>query len=146
IFVTLETKCSAQCAGVELAHPGGGAMDILVVDDEAGVRMGLCYPLCEAGHNVVEAADGAAALALINKQAFDVVICDVRLPKVDGLTLIRRLHTDLPTTTVIVMTAYARVADAIAALRAGAYAYVTKPFDADVFATETIAQVEEQRT
>jgi DNA-binding NtrC family response regulator len=120
-------------------------LDILVVDDEPGIRMGLAYPLGDAGHHVTEAVDGAAALKLIAEQVFDVVICDVRLPKVDGLTLLRRLHEESPSTTVVLMTAYARVSDAIAALRAGAYDYVTKPFDDDEFPLSVVNRIEEQR-
>jgi DNA-binding NtrC family response regulator len=120
-------------------------LDILVVDDEPVIRMGLAYPLGDAGHRVTEAGDGAAALKLIAEHVFDVVICDVRLPKIDGLTLLRRLHEESPSTAVVLMTAYARVNDAIAALRAGAYDYVTKPFDDDDFPLAVVGRIEEQR-
>src|SRR5579871_5081071 len=126
-------------AGCSYCRPRGAAvLNILVVDDEPGIRSGLAYSLSDGGHRVVEANDGAAALKLIAEQVFDVVICDVRLPKVDGLTLLRRLHDDSPSTAVVMMTGYAKVADAMTALRAGAYDYVTKPFDSDDFPMNVI--------
>ena len=121
-------------------------LDILVVDDEAGVRMGIVYPLSDAGHQVVEASDGAEALRLLEERVFDVVICDVRLPKIDGLTLLRRLHRQSPRTAVILMTAYARVSDAVQALREGAYDYVTKPFDTAQFPLAVVGRIDERLT
>jgi DNA-binding NtrC family response regulator len=67
----------------------------------------------------------------VTSKVFDVVICDVRLPKIDGLTLFRRIRQESPSTDVILMTAYAEVADAVAALKQGAFDYLTKPFDID---------------
>jgi DNA-binding NtrC family response regulator len=120
-------------------------LNILVVDDDEGIRSGLAYPLSDAGHSVTEARDGVDALERIAEQVFDVVICDVRLPKVDGLAVLRHLKDDAPATKVILMTAYGRVSDAITALRAGAYDYVTKPFEADEFPLNVIEPIEAQR-
>src|SRR5204863_303362 len=97
------------------------------------------------GHQVTEAADGGEALKLITQRVFDVVICDIRLPKIDGLTLLRRLQHESPSTVVILMTAFGRVADAKQALKEGAYDYVTKPFDPDRFPLELVGQIEEER-
>jgi DNA-binding NtrC family response regulator len=120
-------------------------MDILVVDDEPGIRMGVVYSLCDAGHDVVEAEDGAEALRLVGERVFDVIICDIRLPKIDGITVLKQVHLHSPRTAVILMTAYARVADAIAALKEGAYDYVVKPFDGDEFPLVLISRIEEQQ-
>src|SRR5262249_5216138 len=92
----------------------------------------------DAGHRVSLASNGAEGLALISSNVFDVMICDIRLPKVDGLTLFRRVRQESPGTDVILITAHAAVADAVAALKEGAYDYITKPFDID----EIILQME----
>jgi two-component system response regulator AtoC len=107
------------------------ALDVLLVDDEAELRLTLSEALREAGHRVTLASDGGEARGHVMARVFDVVICDVRLPQVDGLSLFRRLRRESPTTDVILMTAYAEVADAVAALKEGAYDYLTKPFDID---------------
>jgi two-component system response regulator AtoC len=120
-------------------------LEVLVVDDDPAVRMAIAYALADAGHTVVEACDGEEALAASTGRAFDVAICDVRLPKVDGLTLFRHLRQRMPSTAVILMTAYATVADAVATLREGAYDYVLKPFDSEEFTLRVIGRISERR-
>jgi DNA-binding NtrC family response regulator len=114
------------------------AMEVLLVDDEPALRTALADVLRDAGHHVTTASDGAEALGQVLARVFDVVICDIRLPKLDGLTLFRRLRREAPGTDVILMTAYAEVVDAVTALKDGAYDYLTKPFDLD----ELMVQVE----
>lgn len=118
-------------------------LDILVVDDEQATRLSLVFSLSDAGHSVTEASDGEEALALASERTFDVAIIDVRLPKVDGLTIFRRLRLRAPTTAVILMTAFATVQDAVASLREGAYDYVTKPFDPEELALRVIGHIAE---
>lgn len=118
-------------------------LDILVVDDEQATRLSLVFSLSDAGHQVTEASDGEEALALASERTFDVAIIDVRLPKVDGLTVFRRLRLRAPTTAVILMTAFATVPDAVASLREGAYDYVTKPFDPEELALRVIGHIAE---
>src|SRR5262249_61159642 len=77
-------------------------------------------------------------------QVFDVVVCDIRLPKVDGLTVFRRVRHDSPTTEVLLITAYAEVPDAVAALKEGALDYVTKPFTVDTI-LERLARISKER-
>src|SRR6478609_3854523 len=113
-------------------------LDILLVDDEPDFRMLVGDALRDAGHRVSLASNGAEGLALISANVFDVMICDIRLPKVDGLTLFRRVRQESPGTDVILITAHAAVADAVAALKEGAYDYITKPFDVD----EIVLQME----
>jgi DNA-binding NtrC family response regulator len=120
-------------------------LEILVVDDEADIRMGVACELAEAGHHVTEAADGAEALRLIGERAFDIVITDVRLPHLDGLTLLEQVRRRAPETAVILITAYGRVADATKALHGGAYDYVTKPFDLSVFPVQLVARIAAER-
>jgi DNA-binding NtrC family response regulator len=120
-------------------------LEILVVDDDQATRLSLSYALTDSGHRVTEAGDGEEALAIIAERAFDVAILDVRLPKVDGLTIFRRLRQRAPTTNVILMTAFATVPDAVASLRDGAYDYVTKPFDPEEFTLRIIGHIAEHR-
>jgi DNA-binding NtrC family response regulator len=107
------------------------SLELLLIDDEPDLRTTLAEALSDAGHNVLEAGDGAEGLLQLQSKTFDVVICDVRLPKVDGLSVLRRVRQGSPGTDVILMTAYADVADAVAALKVGAYDYLTKPFEFD---------------
>jgi two-component system response regulator AtoC len=106
-------------------------LDILLVDDEPDFRMLVGDALRDAGHRITLASNGAEGLALISSNVFDVMLCDIRLPKVDGLTLFRRVRQESPGTDVILITAHAAVSDAVAALKEGAYDYITKPFDID---------------
>ena len=87
--------------------------------------------LTDAGHVVVEASDGTKASALLRETVFDVIVSDVRLPGVDGLTLLRTVRRDAPLTDFILMTAFADVGQAVAALKEGASDYLMKPFDVD---------------
>ena len=120
-------------------------LDILVVDDDQATRLSLTFALTDAGHKVTEACDGEEAIALVAERIFDVAILDVRLPKVDGLTIFRRLRQKSPSTSVILMTAFATVPDAVASLRDGAYDYVTKPFDPEEFSLRVIGHIAEHR-
>jgi two-component system, NtrC family, response regulator HydG len=104
------------------------ALEVLLVDDEPDLRTTIAEALSEAGHQVTQAEKGSAALQALATRPVDVVICDVRLPDIDGLTLLRRVRESEPAPEFILMTAYAEVADAVAALKVGAYDYLTKPF------------------
>jgi DNA-binding NtrC family response regulator len=106
-------------------------VDILLIDDEPDVRQPLRHVLTDAGHGVVEASDGTKASALLRETVFDVILSDVRLPGVDGLTLLRTARRDAPLTDFILMTAFADVGQAVAALKEGAADYLIKPFDLD---------------
>jgi DNA-binding NtrC family response regulator len=121
------------------------ALDILVVDDDPATRLSLAFALSDAGHKVTEAADGDEALERIAERTFEVAILDVRLPRVDGLTIHKRIRAKSPTTNVILMTAFATVQDAVASLREGAYDYVTKPFDPEEFTLRVIGHIAEHR-
>jgi len=118
-------------------------LDILVVDDDQATRLSLAYALADAGHRVVEAEDGEEATALASERTFDVAVLDVRLPKVDGITIFKRLRTRAPRTAVILMTAFATIQDAVACLRDGAYDYVTKPFDPEELTLRVIGHISE---
>ena len=117
-------------AGDRSEGPSDG-LSILLVDDEPDFNLLVAEALAEAGHRVTTAANGEEALALVTSELFDVMVCDIRLPKLDGLSLFRRTRQESPDTTVILMTAYAAIQDAVGAVKEGAYDYLTKPFDID---------------
>jgi DNA-binding NtrC family response regulator len=104
-------------------------VDLLLVDDEPSIRLVVGDALRAAGHTVSIAEDGAVAQNLIAERRFDVVVTDIRLPRVDGITLFRQVRQDHSETDVILITAYGAVDDAVAALKEGALDYLTKPFD-----------------
>jgi DNA-binding NtrC family response regulator len=120
-------------------------LDILLIDDEPDLRDLLEEQLRDAGHRVRVAADGLEGMDQLQRRVFDVVICDVRLPKLDGLALLRHVRKEVPSTDVILMTAYADVSQAVSALKEGAYDYLTKPFDVDELLLQT-RRMDETRT
>ncbi len=102
---------------------------ILVVDDEANLRRVLSAQLTREGYDVHVAEDGEAALLLLRENHIDLVITDLRMPKVDGMDLLRAALRDDPTRPVLMMTAHGTVETAVEALKTGAFDYLTKPFD-----------------
>ena len=107
------------------------ARAILVVDDDRDMLSLLDDLLTSEGYKVVKAKSGAEALAAISKSRPDLVMIDVLLPDEDGLTLLTQMKREHPELEVIVMTAFGGSSSAIKAMRAGAYDYVTKPFETD---------------
>ena len=105
-------------------------MKILVIDDEPELRSTIAEVLTDAGHDVTSDA-GPKSVDLLDQGVFDLVISDVRLPGIDGLELFRRARTTAPLSDFILMTAFADVGEAVAALKEGAADYLTKPFDLD---------------
>jgi DNA-binding NtrC family response regulator len=101
---------------------------ILIVDDEKNIREHLATYVRSLGHRGEVAADAAAALALLERHEPDVVFSDVRMAGMDGLALLREIRRRRPEAVVVLMTAYATVAEAVEAMRAGAYDYLVKPF------------------
>ena len=104
---------------------------ILVVDDKEMMRDSLHATLTRAGHHVMTSASAIHALAQVSESPFDLIITDLKMPKMDGLKFLEelaRLPFDAP---IIMMTAYATVKTAVQAMRQGAFDYIQKPFDAD---------------
>ncbi|HXZ37575.1 MAG TPA: sigma-54 dependent transcriptional regulator [Thermodesulfobacteriota bacterium] len=101
---------------------------ILVSDDELSMRQFLEILLKKEGHQVVCAGDGQEAWVRFQAEPFDLVISDIKMPKMDGLELLQKVKEQRPSLAVIMVTAYASPEDAIAAMKAGAYDYLTKPF------------------
>ena len=104
---------------------------ILIVDDEYGVRSGIRTILEMDGYDVDEAADGAAALAQIERRDFDVALLDYRLPDTDGLSLLKSMRERGCEAMVCMITAYANIDTAVAATRQGVDFFLPKPFDPD---------------
>jgi two-component system response regulator AtoC len=101
---------------------------ILIADDDDALRESLELVLAAEGYEVVTARDGAAALAQVETQPVDVVLCDLRMPGMDGLELLPQLVRRLPGVPVLLMSAYGSSDLAVEALRRGAYDYLAKPF------------------
>ncbi len=104
---------------------------VLIVDDEMNIRRVLAAMLKRDGYEVTTAADGEQALAVLQKTPVHVVVTDMVMPKVGGMELLRRVSADYPDVPVILITAHGSVDSAVAALKAGAFDYVTKPFEQD---------------
>src|SRR4030066_65041 len=88
-------------------------------------------PSCEDGYAITEAADGTEAVRAVEKDAFDVVLLDIRMTVMDGIEALTEIRKISPLVPVLIMTAFASVKTAGEALKAGAFDYVTKPLDID---------------
>jgi two-component system response regulator PilR (NtrC family) len=104
---------------------------VLVVDDEQSMRELLGITLRQVGYAVTMADGGEAAIEALKTDAFDLVITDLRMRKVDGLAVLRAAKEHSPRTVVLVVTAFASTETAVEAMKLGAYDYVTKPFKLD---------------
>jgi DNA-binding NtrC family response regulator len=104
------------------------ALHVLVVDDDADVRALLNRILSKSGYTTVEAASGAEARTLLGRQAFDVVLVDMKLPDASGLDILRGARESDVDTEFIVLTGNADVETAVEAMRLGAYHYIAKPW------------------
>ncbi|MCG3118722.1 MAG: Regulatory protein AtoC [bacterium] len=104
---------------------------ILVVDDEPNVSRSLALNLTVAGYQVQEAQSGEEAIRLAEKEIYDLVLCDLRLAKMNGIEVLHRIKQGSPDTEVLLMTAFAAVETAVQAMKAGAYDYIAKPFQHD---------------
>src|SRR3972149_1512892 len=101
----------------------------LGAEDDRNLRRVLRAMLVREGYDVAEAADGEAASAWLSGRRADVLITDIRMPKMDGLALFRHPRERHPDVPVILITAYGTIGDAVEAIRSGAFDYISKPFD-----------------
>ncbi|GIX02018.1 MAG: acetoacetate metabolism regulatory protein AtoC [Thermogutta sp.] len=121
-------------------------MRILIVDDEKIKRVTLADDLAAQGYEVDTAADGEEALEKLRQRHFDVIVADVKMPRVDGLELLRYVKQgeQAPATDVIMMTAYGSIQLAVESMKLGAYDFITKPFrNEDLF--PVLARLERER-
>jgi two-component system response regulator AtoC len=118
-------------------------MRILIVDDEAPLRQSLTLLLAESGYQIEAEGNPARALARAVAEPFDLILCDVRMPEMDGLTFLRRYRADGGSALMVMMSAYGGEDAALEAMREGAYDYLTKPFRPDEV-TLTVQKAEER--
>ncbi len=104
---------------------------ILVIDDEKITLRNLMHILKKSGYVTTGTQSGKKALRLIDEKEFDIVITDLKMPKVDGQTILKRVKERYPETEVIMITGYASVESAIECMKSGAYTYIVKPFKID---------------
>jgi len=104
---------------------------ILVVDDEKSLREVMSIMLKRAGYEVTEASDGEQAIGQVNREIYDLVITDLRMPKADGMDVLKAVKSSSPETVVLVVTAFGTADSAVEAMKQGAYDYLTKPFQVD---------------
>ncbi|MEM3370040.1 MAG: sigma-54 dependent transcriptional regulator [Candidatus Micrarchaeia archaeon] len=104
---------------------------ILVVEDEKSMRAILQMFFENEGFNVSTASDGIEALSMIEEDIFDVIVTDIKMPKLDGMELLKKVKEISPATMVIMITAFGTKESAIEAMKIGAYDYINKPFNMD---------------
>jgi DNA-binding NtrC family response regulator len=102
---------------------------ILIIEDEDLIRLSLSARLKREGYVIFDAPDAASGLRLAGQDEPDLVLLDYRLPDRDGMSVLRELRSENPNVVVIMMTAHSSVENAVAAMKAGAYTYLAKPFD-----------------
>jgi len=104
---------------------------ILIVDDQDVIRDSLAATLARQGHEVVAALDGPGALTKISASRFELMISDLKMPKMSGTELLAEVKKIRPELPVVLMTAFATVSTAVEAMKLGAYDYIQKPFDGE---------------
>jgi len=107
----------------------GEQLDVLIVDDQAGVRFLLEIVIKEAGHRAYTAQNGLEAIEYARSRRPDLIFMDVRMPLIGGLEALGEIKATNPHTQVIIMTAYGSEKTVSEALRKGAYCCIAKPFD-----------------
>jgi two-component system response regulator MprA len=108
---------------------GGESTHLLVADDDRAIRESLDRVLSLEGHRVTAVADGAAALEAVRAEPVDLIVLDLMMPAVDGLTVCRVLRSEGERTPILMLTARTETSDRVAGLDAGADDYLPKPFD-----------------
>lgn len=107
------------------------ARRVLVIDDEENLRHFLTMVLQEEGYEVGTVQDGLEALERMDQSEWDIILCDIRMPRMDGMTFLKEMKSREMAGTVIMMSAYGTIDTAVEAMKVGAYDYVSKPFNAD---------------
>jgi two-component system response regulator AtoC len=104
---------------------------LLIIDDEENMRHMLTAMLKNLGYDVDAASDGVTALKMVNASLYDFILCDLKMPRMDGMAFLDAVKDKLGDTTVIMMSAYGSLDTAIEAMKNGAYDYISKPFKSD---------------
>ncbi|RYZ33326.1 MAG: sigma-54-dependent Fis family transcriptional regulator, partial [Myxococcaceae bacterium] len=119
---------------------------VLVVDDDSVVLKAVTQILQREGHPVVAIDDAVEGLAAAKDPSIDVVVLDIKMPHLSGMDLLRAIKADRPDVEVIMMTAFATVETAVEAVKAGAYDYLTKPFENIDEVSLTVAKAAERKS
>lgn len=112
-------------------HMAKKDISVLVIDDEEAFRYMLSALLTNSGFAVETAVDGVAAINAVQNKLYDVALCDVKMPKVDGVEVLRFIKSNFPAIEVVMLTGMSDVKIAVECMRLGAYDYITKPTSAD---------------
>jgi len=104
---------------------------VLIIDDEKNMRHMLQVMLGKAGYFAETAADGLEGLELLGQKGFDFILCDLKMPKMDGMAFLEKSREKYPSKTFIMMSAYGTMDTAVEAMKMGAYDYISKPFKQD---------------
>jgi DNA-binding NtrC family response regulator len=112
---------------------------ILVIDDEPIVRVSCERTLGGEGYEVRLASSGREGLELLEKETFDLVLLDLKMPDIDGIEVLKKTRSNWPDTKVIMITGYSTVETAVKTLKLGAYNYLEKPFTPDTL-IETVRE------
>src|SRR5262245_23123282 len=104
---------------------------VLIADDEANMRKVLAAMLRREGYEVITVSDGSEALDIMRRTRVDVLLTDLRMPKVDGMELLKRVLEEFEGVPVVMLTAHGTVDTAVGAMKLGAFDYLSKPFDND---------------
>ena len=112
--------------------------NILVIDDEPAMRDSCFQILSRNGCNVLLSENGNQGLTCLNKEKYDVVILDLKMPDINGFDVLKSIHINNPDTAVIIVTGFSTVENAVEAMKMGAYDYLTKPCEVE----ELVAKIE----
>ena len=122
------TSNKFKIPGVNLAK---NAARILIVDDEENARLALTRLLAKEGFLVDSVANGYEALNYLRQQKVNIIVTDINMPEMDGITFLRELNKNFPKTSVIMITAYGGVESYLEAMNLGAFEYINKPVKID---------------
>lgn len=120
------------------------AASILTIDDEAGIRDNLVAYLEDCGYRTLAAADGSEGMAIFRRERPDVVLCDLRMPGMDGLEVLGHIRAESPDTPVIVVSGAGTLGDVVEALRQGAWDFLTKPIVDMAFLASAVSRALER--
>ena len=104
---------------------------LLIIDDEENMRHMLTAMLNKLGYQVDSAIDGFEGLQMVDQEQYDFILCDIKMPKINGMEFLASVRDKIGSTTIIMMSAYGSIDTAIEAMKQGAYDYISKPFKSD---------------
>lgn len=119
--------------------------NILIIDDDESIRVGCAQALSAEGHRVRTAPNGMLGLSLAQEESFDVVLLDLRMPGLDGMTVLEKLKEEDPDLVVTLITGQATIESAVEGMRKGAWDYLPKPFTPEMLVTVVNRAVEHKR-